>query len=89
MKNNLKILSVIGGVLTFIALLGSDTPYEYLFETCAFIGLFFHSWGLIKARMIMLWVSGILCVWYLFGIYAIFDFILWIFAFMFLYKDKK
>ena len=88
MKKNLKILSVIGAGLVLYALLATTNQVQYLIETLGIIALIAYSWDAIKNRTVMLWVSGGFTLWYMFGVFSIFDIIFWALAFIFLYNDK-
>ena len=89
MKKHLKILSVLGIALSLIDMFVSDNPIEYSGEMLGIIVLAAYSWEIMKDRIVMLWITGLFTLWYLFMLFSGLDLLYWAVAFMLVYKDTE
>lgn len=90
MKEHLKILSIVGLILVFYGVISSSTKNfsPYLLEIAGMIILGLYAWCEIKSRILILWITGFFSFSYLFLNYSLTDFLYWVLAFYFTYKDS-
>lgn len=88
MRKNIKILSVLGLILILLVMGGSDNWGQYTIEAVGMTILSFYAWKKFNDRTIMLWITGIFWLLYVFVNFSWLDLLYWMLAFIFVYREK-